>query len=194
MFYEPEAIRLACKNGDLDDPAYAKAAIAVLLPDEEDQKKHGETLYAMLLHMPDPAKQARIIRTFKEAAAVRNCSITDMRWWDIIPIQRNLVAVIHREGISIHAQFFWRSPTDRSIPVNGSPPPAWVRFHDGDTALPYCLDFEAGRYNEMVASFETWLTTPLVLPPQKSSPRTMHRVTREDGVMPGATTMLIESS
>jgi hypothetical protein len=193
MFYEPEPIRLACANGNLNDLSYAKIAVAILLPDDVERKRHGDTLYAMLRHMPDPAKQARIIRTFNEYASKRGCAITDMRWWDIVPVQRNLVAVIHRDGISIHAQFFWRSPRDHSIPIHGSPPPAWIRFPNGGPISPYLLDFEAGRYDQMLTSFDHWLTTPLILPPTKSSARAMHRVKREDGVMPGASTILVES-
>lgn len=162
MFYAPELIHTICSQGDVNDRNYRTAVIERCYPNPKDRKAAG-TLIEFLRHIPPPEKQRKIIDALTRETECRGHAITDIRWWDIVPAQRNLVATVLRDGLAIPAQFFWRSPKDRS-PLNPQFKTVWAPNLNRSSAFPYRLDVEAGPYDQMIATYTIWLDRPLVFP------------------------------
>ena len=162
MFYAPELIHTICSQGDVNDRGYRTTVIERCYPNPQDRKAAG-TLIEFLRHMPPPEKQRKIIDALTRETERRGHAITGMRWWDIVPAQRNLVATVMRDGHAIPAQFFWRSPKDHA-PLNMQFQAAWAPNRDPASAFPYRLDVEAGPYDQMIATYAGWLDRPLAFP------------------------------
>jgi hypothetical protein len=155
MHFAAELVRWAC-SGDLDDPDHFSEVETRLLAGRSCARDFPEMLRAWLKGLPPAEEQSKIVNRFSELAEQAGRRLVDLRWWDIMPHDRILLATLEQDGEQTEIVFYWRR-TDKTMHPS-------LMYSQSPTMLREAgilrVTFEAPTYQEVKAQFATWLAKP----------------------------------
>ncbi|MFA4954840.1 MAG: hypothetical protein WC641_06020 [Patescibacteria group bacterium] len=153
-----EMVLVACL-GNLENKVFFSGIFARIVNGAAHNPDYEETVRQYILNLNEDigvVDQVKILNRFNEISQAAKCSISNFRWWDIVPRDHLLLADLLRKDRTYSILFYWRR-TDKSL--NGT-----LHCTSGPRVLkhldPPRIEFEAATYQEVKAQFTAWLAAP----------------------------------